>query len=107
MKCKQIAKNKFTVYINVGRCKACGLCISFCPQEGLSFDERINDQGFHPVKFSNEIECIGCGNCQLMCPDLAIVVTRKGKRRSISPGELCLEEYKPAEGKEGRAQDLI
>ena len=72
-----MAKSKVTVQINTERCKGCDLCVSFCPLEALSLDERINQKGFHPVRFSDQAGCTGCLQCQLMCPDLAILVVRK------------------------------
>jgi len=75
--CVSMAKTKSIVRINAQRCKACRLCISFCPQKVLSLDERINQSGFHPVKILNQEECSGCRSCQLICPDLAIFVVKK------------------------------
>ena len=85
---KRVAKGNAIVHINPERCKGCGLCISVCSQEALSFDDRINQKGFHPVNIPNQIECIGCRYCQLMCPDVAITVVKKGKNDQFSNGNL-------------------
>jgi 2-oxoglutarate ferredoxin oxidoreductase subunit delta len=70
-------KNKVEVYVDTERCKGCGLCITFCPQGALSYDQHVNTQGYNPAQFSTEKGCNGCKRCQIMCPDLAITIVRK------------------------------
>lgn len=56
------------------KCKACGLCISVCPQKAVSYNEKnFNVKGVHPVKIDKE-KCLGCRQCALMCPDIAIEI---------------------------------
>ena len=56
-------------------CKACGICVAFCPTGALAKDET----GYPYVK---EIEkCINCGWCEIRCPDFAITVESKAKDR--------------------------
>jgi 2-oxoglutarate ferredoxin oxidoreductase subunit delta len=56
--------------INIYRdwCKACGLCVAFCPRQCLSLDAEGN-----PVVEKPE-RCNGCRWCELHCPDFAICV---------------------------------
>lgn len=65
-------------------CKACGICIAFCPTGVLAKDEA----GYPYVK---EIDkCINCGWCEIRCPDFAITVetrTKDKKRGEESIGE--------------------
>ena len=72
-------------------CKACGICVAFCPTGALAKDET----GYPYVK---EIEkCINCGWCEIRCPDFAITVetkTEEKKRIEVKGGE---EEPKPKE----------
>jgi 2-oxoglutarate ferredoxin oxidoreductase subunit delta len=49
-------------------CKACGICVAFCPQRVLSKDEL----GYPYVEKAQE--CKGCRWCELRCPDFAITV---------------------------------
>lgn len=59
------------------RCKACGLCVAFCPNEVLKLNEKqINGQGYTPAYAANMEKCTGCGICAMMCPDVAITVER-------------------------------
>lgn len=67
-----MGKIKFDVH----RCKGCGLCVMFCPQNNLRMSSELNEQG-HP--YAEEIppgNCNGCGLCFRMCPDAAIEVQR-------------------------------
>jgi len=49
-------------------CKACGICIEFCPKDVLVPD----DNGIpKPVNID---ACTKCGLCELRCPDFAIAV---------------------------------
>jgi len=71
-----MAKGRLSFLID--RCKACGLCIEFCPKNVLAFDmDTINPLGYHPVALIQADGCTGCGICGLMCPDLVIEVERE------------------------------
>ncbi len=52
-------------------CKGCGICIAFCPQGVLDFDEDGKSYPKHPEK------CIKCMQCELRCPDFAITVNQE------------------------------
>ncbi|MCX5779836.1 MAG: 4Fe-4S binding protein [Firmicutes bacterium] len=59
-------------------CKACVLCVHFCPKDVLGLDmNSINSLGYHPVADLLPDNCTGCGICALMCPDMVIVVERE------------------------------
>jgi len=55
-------------------CKACGLCIEACPKHVLALGE-INERGYQAVAAVSD-DCIGCGNCAVMCPDAVFTVYR-------------------------------
>ncbi len=68
---------KGRVLFDSERCKACGICIAFCPNEVLALDEsHINGQGYTPAYAQKPEACIGCKICAMMCPDMAIIVER-------------------------------
>ena len=58
-------------------CKSCGLCIAVCPKKGLCLAGKLNDLGVHPAEHEDDIECTGCCQCALVCPDAAIVIERE------------------------------
>jgi 2-oxoglutarate ferredoxin oxidoreductase subunit delta len=85
-------KKKETPKIDIFKawCKACGICVAFCPTGALAKDEAGNP-------YVKDIEkCINCGWCEIRCPDFAITVESqsKGKRIEVKGGE---EEPKPKE----------
>ena len=67
------------VRIDAEGCKACLLCIDFCPNHSLAISEEMNSRGFHPVTQVDADRCNGCRICALMCPDCCIEVYREDK----------------------------
>jgi len=86
-------KKKETPKIDIFKawCKACGICVAFCPTGALAKDEAGNP-------YVKDIDkCINCGWCEIRCPDFAITVETKAKgskRIEVKGGE---EEPKPKE----------
>ena len=64
------------VRINAEGCKACLLCIDFCPRGCLVVSGELNSRGFHPAAFKAGADCRGCKICALMCPDVCIEIYR-------------------------------
>jgi len=62
------------IEVNHQWCKGCYICIEVCPKEVLGKDEATFVRGFHPVVPIRPEECIVCRQCELLCPDLAIMV---------------------------------
>ncbi len=52
-------------------CKACGICIAFCPKKVFGRDNEGK-----PV-INNPDDCIGCRFCELHCPDFAITIQER------------------------------
>lgn len=73
------SKKKKTPNIDIFRawCKACGICVAFCPAGVLARDEG----GYPYVKEPDK--CISCGWCEIRCPDFAITVYNKDKKSDI------------------------
>ena len=84
-------KKKETPDIDIYKawCKACGICVAFCPTGVLASDEA----GYSYVKDAEK--CINCGLCEIRCPDFAIKVSRKAKGGRKSGEEI---EEGPKEG---------
>jgi len=71
----------FTQTVFYDWCKACGICIAFCPKEVYS----PNQEG-KPI-INQADACIGCLFCELHCPDFAITITdRYPDRRKKQDG---------------------
>ncbi len=56
------------------RCKSCGYCVHFCPQEVLEIGEKINSKGYEFVYAKHPEKCTSCRICAMICPDGAIDV---------------------------------
>ncbi len=56
------------IAINRDWCKACGICVAFCPKQVLSTREDGQPE------VTQRDECIECMLCEYRCPDFAITV---------------------------------
>ncbi|HHB76856.1 MAG TPA: 2-ketoglutarate oxidoreductase subunit delta [Desulfobulbus sp.] len=69
-------KKQYDVSFYHDWCKACGICMAFCPQKIIQADK--NGKPF----ISEMDKCVGCRFCEIHCPDFAITVSdRKRNRR--------------------------
>ena len=62
--------------IDKNRCKGCGLCVSVCPKNVLELSDEVNTMGYFPVYRARPEDCIYCTTCCIMCPDVAITITK-------------------------------
>jgi len=63
-----MAKKNFGITVNKKTCKACGICVAFCPVSVFTPDHDDKAVATHPEK------CTGCRQCELLCPDYCIDV---------------------------------
>ncbi len=63
------------------RCKGCGYCIEFCPNDVLEESKEFNEKGYYPPVVKEEGKCINCNFCQTICPEFAIFCTELEKRK--------------------------
>ncbi|NLJ34175.1 MAG: 4Fe-4S binding protein [Firmicutes bacterium] len=54
--------------VNLAWCKACGLCIAFCPRDVFTAAADGRPLVTRPDA------CIACGLCDYRCPDFAITL---------------------------------
>ena len=73
-------------------CKACGICVAFCPTGALAKEET----GYPYVKDIGK--CNQCGWCEIRCPDFAITVEQKDKKKEGKGEESESEERSIAAG---------
>lgn len=65
------------IEVNEILCKGCGMCVNACPQKIIALNtDKINDKGYHPAMLTDAEKCTGCTSCAIMCPDVAIIVSR-------------------------------
>ena len=64
-------KKLFVLKIFEDWCKACGICIAFCPEKVFG----KNDSGTPVV--TNGDACTGCRFCEYHCPDFAISILER------------------------------
>jgi 2-oxoglutarate ferredoxin oxidoreductase subunit delta len=62
------------IFIYAPWCKACGICVAFCPVGVFTADRSGRPIVTAPDK------CIVCGLCEMMCPDMAITVHKERKK---------------------------
>lgn len=67
-------KKVIEVEINAEYCKGCSFCVDSCPKECLTMGDETNSVGYKFPVFIGQEDCIGCGACGLLCPDMAIEV---------------------------------
>jgi 2-oxoglutarate ferredoxin oxidoreductase subunit delta len=65
------------VWVDEAKCKACDMCVSVCPAGVLSMHYDKTSTLGAMVKVDYPESCIGCGSCELHCPDFAIYVADK------------------------------
>jgi len=63
------------VALDLELCKACGICIELCPEDVFDRD----NQGYPIV--ARVGDCTSCLLCELHCPDFAIEVQRRARKK--------------------------
>ena len=62
------------IKIDAKKCKSCYLCIDVCPKKLIKKSDITGKTGENVVEFQdNDSQCLGCAQCALVCPDIAIV----------------------------------
>lgn len=69
----QLKKN-YRITVLSERCDGCRLCTVFCPLEALEISAETNSRMFHFVEVANPSSCLGCGQCERLCPTASIFV---------------------------------
>ena len=72
------------VHIMPERCKGCGFCIQFCPNQVLAESDETNQKGYHFPYVAKPDECIACNLCEAICPDFVISVTADKDKEAAS-----------------------
>jgi 2-oxoglutarate ferredoxin oxidoreductase subunit delta len=62
-----VSRRKY-LEVNTEWCKGCRICVAFCPQNVLELNDADR------VVVARPDDCNYCGDCEIRCPDFAIVV---------------------------------
>ncbi|MGB2553487.1 4Fe-4S binding protein [Campylobacter sp. MOP51] len=73
-----LIKDGVAVWVDTTRCKACDICVSYCPAGVLGMRLEPSAVLGKMIEVVHEEACIGCRDCELHCPDFAIYVADKG-----------------------------
>jgi len=78
-------KKKVTsIVIDELLCKGCDICIELCGKDVFDKSEKINRHGYYipvPVRVN---ACTGCLICELICPELAVILVMDKERETVS-----------------------
>ena len=67
------------VVVDKNYCKGCLRCMEACKKGCLGLSGLTNTHGYDYVEFKEGSECIACGLCYVVCPDVAITVYKEEK----------------------------
>lgn len=73
-----VSCQKAYVVVKPELCKACGLCVEFCPKKVLKKGKAISSMGYEYTVYCGE-GCIGCGTCFYICPEPDAISVVKNK----------------------------
>jgi 2-oxoglutarate ferredoxin oxidoreductase subunit delta len=79
------------IALDLELCKACGICIDLCPEEVFDRDKVGN-----PV-VARVDDCTSCLLCELHCPDFAIEVQRRARKKPAQGAAATPEAIAEAE----------
>lgn len=72
-----IAPKDTPVWVDESRCKACNICVSYCPAGVLAMRDDIHAVLGQMIEVVYPASCIGCTECETHCPDFAIMVAKR------------------------------
>jgi 2-oxoglutarate ferredoxin oxidoreductase subunit alpha len=91
---------RFSIELDQDLCKGseCYICVNACPKDVFAEGDTITSKGLRPSQVKHPEECIGCGICESLCPDLAITVTEETHRPATLPAEPAHQTQPRASG---------
>ena len=66
----------YVYFLDEEKCKGCGLCVTVCPKNVLEIKDKVSPKGYFPAYQARPEDCIYCTTCCIMCPDVAISITK-------------------------------
>ncbi|MDI6732614.1 MAG: 4Fe-4S binding protein [Planctomycetota bacterium] len=71
---------EYSITIRDDLCKGCAICVEICPKNILAMSPESTVSGYLLAQIIEVKKCIGCMECELHCPDLAIEVIDKNEK---------------------------
>jgi 2-oxoglutarate ferredoxin oxidoreductase subunit delta len=71
------APDNTPVWVKESHCKACDKCVDVCPAGVLVMRPAPDSVLGTMIQVAFAADCIGCNECELVCPDFAIFVADK------------------------------
>ena len=70
-----------SVWVSETNCKACDKCVDVCPAGVLVMRPAPDSVLGSMIQVAFGDDCIGCNECELICPDFAIFVADKKEHK--------------------------
>ena len=67
-------KKYYRVTVLSEQCDGCRLCTVFCPLDVMEIGAETNRRMLHFAIVANPTNCLGCGQCERLCPTASIFV---------------------------------
>ena len=77
-------KKYYRITVDSEQCDGCSLCTAFCPLDILEIGTETNRRMLHYASVAAHLGCLGCDNCQRICPTAAISVTEVNSEQETS-----------------------
>lgn len=71
------------IEIDRSRCKGCGICTTACPRMLLELEQVSDEFVSSFAVLPSQEKCVGCTQCAVMYPDLAIDVYSRQKNEFV------------------------
>jgi 2-oxoglutarate ferredoxin oxidoreductase subunit delta len=96
-KCKPGEK----LHLHRSWCKACGICVAVCPNDGLVLDE----QGYPYLKDPELCEL--CGLCEMHCPEFAIDLCSPEDFKKMKEKGESKDKEENSKDKKGKTKEKV
>ena len=61
----------------------CGICLYVCRRKLFKPAATLNHKGYRPPEIAGDQSCTLCLNCMIFCPDMAVAVAGKTRKRRV------------------------